>query len=129
MFAALHRLFSSGERGPLYLFLSLSAAGVRRFGTGFSLVVSGGRSSLWWTGFSCCGTRAWQAGFSHCGSWALERGLGNRGAQAQLLCRVWTLPGLGMEPVSPAVEGGFLATTPPGKFPQFSLILDLHISD
>ena len=28
---------------------------------------------------------------------------------------MWDLPGLGIEPVSPALAGGFLATRPPGK--------------
>ena len=77
---------------------------------GLSLVaVSGGYSllrcvgfSLWWllllwsTGSRC-------AGFSSCGT------------RAQLLCGMWDLPGPGLEPVSPALTGGFLTTTPPGK--------------
>ena len=28
---------------------------------------------------------------------------------------MWDIPGLGIEPVSPALEGGFLSTAPPGK--------------
>ena len=28
---------------------------------------------------------------------------------------MWDLPGLGLEPVSPALAGGFLTTAPPGK--------------
>ncbi|KAJ8779522.1 hypothetical protein J1605_012406 [Eschrichtius robustus] len=28
---------------------------------------------------------------------------------------MWDLPGPGLEPVSPALAGGFLTTTPPGK--------------
>ena len=28
---------------------------------------------------------------------------------------VWDLPGTGLEPVSPALAGGFLTTEPPGK--------------
>ena len=28
---------------------------------------------------------------------------------------MWDLPGLGLEPVSPALPGGFLTTAPPGK--------------
>ena len=28
---------------------------------------------------------------------------------------MWGLPGPGLEPVSPALAGGFLATVPPGK--------------
>ena len=40
---------------------------------------------------------------SSCGSWA------------QLLRGTWDLPGPGLEPVSPALAGGFLTTAPPGK--------------
>ena len=28
---------------------------------------------------------------------------------------MWELPGLGLEPMSPALAGGFLTTAPPGK--------------
>ena len=28
---------------------------------------------------------------------------------------MWDLPGSGLEPVSPALAGGFLTTVPPGK--------------
>ena len=40
---------------------------------------------------------------STCGSWA------------QLLRGMWDLPGPGLEPMSPALAGGFLTTAPPGK--------------
>ena len=30
----------------------------------------------------------------------------------------WDLPGPGLEPVSPALAGGFLTTAPPGKSPH-----------
>ena len=36
---------------------------------------------------------------------------------------MWDLPGPGLEPVSPALAGGFLTTAPPGK-PSF--ILDIN---
>ena len=36
---------------------------------------------------------------------------------------MWELPGLGIEPVSPALAGGFFTTEPPGK-PQIWYILD-----
>ena len=42
-------------------------------------------------------------GFSSCGSWA------------ELLHGMWDLPRPGIEPVSPALAGGFLTTAPPGK--------------
>ena len=54
-------------------------------------------------------------GLSSCGSRALERRLGSCGTWAQLLRGMWDLPGLGLEPVSPALAGGFLTTAPPGK--------------
>ena len=46
------------------------------------------------------GTRAQ---VSSCGTWA------------QPLCGMWDPPGLGIEPMSPALVGGFFATEPPGK--------------
>ena len=45
--------------------------------------------------------------------WA--RGLSSGGTQSSLLRRMWVLPGPGIEPVFPALAGGFLSTTPPGK--------------
>ena len=36
-------------------------------------------------------------------------------AQALLLRGMWDLPGPGLQPVSPALAGGFLTTVPPGK--------------
>ena len=35
--------------------------------------------------------------------------------QAQLPLDMWSLPGLGIEPVSPALAGRFLSTVPPGE--------------
>ena len=54
-------------------------------------------------------------GPSSCGSRALERRLSSCAAWAQLLCSVWDLPEPGLEPVPPALAGGFLTTAPPGK--------------
>ena len=101
---------------------------------GLSLVVvSRGYSSLRCTGFSCCGARALgmrasavvARGLSSCGSRALERRLSSCGARAQLLCGMWDLPRPGLEPVSPALTGGFPTTVPPGK-PQGFLIIFIH---
>ena len=50
------------------------------------------------------------------GSVVVAHGLGSCGAWASLLCGMWDLPGPGLEPVSPALAGGFLTTAPPGKF-------------
>ena len=43
------------------------------------------------------------------------RRLSSCGSRAQPLRGMWDLPGLGHEPVSPALAGGFLTTAPPGK--------------
>ena len=43
------------------------------------------------------------------------RRLSNCGSRAQLLRGMWDLPRPGLEPVSPALTGGFLTTAPPGK--------------
>ena len=74
-------------------------------------------------GFSCCGVRALGArasvvvarGLSSCGSRSLERRLSSCGTRAYLLRGMWDLPGPGLEPMSPALAGGFLTTAPPGK--------------
>ena len=74
-------------------------------------------------GFSFCGARALGVrasvvvahGLSSCGSWAPEHRLSSCGARAYLLRGMWDLPGPGLEPVSPALTGGFLTTAPPGK--------------
>ena len=89
------------------------------------MVVLGLRCGAWAShcgGFSCgaqpLGVRASVVvarGLSSCGSWALERRLSTCGAQAWLLRSVWDLPGPGVEPVFPALAGGFLTLAPPGK--------------
>ena len=81
-------------------------------------------------GFSCC--RAWAlgvrasvvvaCGLGSCGSWALEHSLSSCGTWAQLLHGMWDLPGPGLEPMSPALAGGFLTTAPPGKSLRLLLI-------
>ena len=69
-----------------------------------------------WTGFSCCRVRVLGCmGFSSCSFWAPELRLCSCGAWAQLAPRVWDLPELGIEPVSPALQGGFLTTGLPGQ--------------
>ena len=70
---------------------------------------------LWSTGsrrmgFSSCGTQ-----LSSCSLRALEHRLSSCGAWAQLLRGMWDLPGPGIEPMSPALAGGFLTTAPPGN--------------
>ena len=85
---------------------------------GLSLaVVSGGYSSFRCAGFSLRwllllrSTGSRHMGFSCCGS------------RAQLLRGMWDLRGPGLEPVSPALTGGFLTTAPPGKSRQYSFIV------
>ena len=95
------------------------------------VAVSWGYSSLRCVGFSLwwllllrsIGSRP--AGFSSCGSRVLERRPSSCGAQAQLLRSIGDLPGPGIEPVSPALAGGFLTTAPPGKPNTFFLSLNI----
>ena len=61
-------------------------------------------------------------GLSSCGLQALERRLSRCGTRASLLRGMWDLPGPGLEPVSPALAGGFLTTAPPGK-PRSSFLM------
>ena len=46
------------------------------------------------------------------------RRLSSCGSRAQLLRGMWDLPRPGLEPVSPALAGGFSTTAPPGKPPS-----------
>ena len=81
-------------------------------------VVTRGYSSL-----QCAG-RAQALGcvdFTSCGMWALERRLSSHGAWAWLFCRTGNLPGPGIEPLSPPLDGGFFTTEPPEKPPKFFL--------
>ena len=74
-------------------------------------------------GFSCCGARTLgtrasvvvACRLSSCGSWALEHRLSSCGARASLLHGMWDHPWPGLEPLSSALAGRFLATVPPGK--------------
>ena len=86
--------------------------------------------------FSCCGAQALgmrasvvaARRLSCCGSQALECRLSSCGPRAQLLRGMWDLPGPGLEPLSPALAGGFLTTAPPGK-PRTPIILMLDFLD
>ena len=64
------------------------------------------------SGFSCCGARALGIRFSNqrTGSAVVERGL-------------WDLPRPGVEPMSPALAGGFFTTEPPGTPPRKSVLI------
>ena len=113
----------------VFIFYIFGCTGSLLLRAGFSLVAAnGGCSSLQCAsfllgGFSCC--RAWALGtwasvvvvrrLSSCGSQALERRLSSCGPQVYLPHGMWDLPRPGLEPVSPALAGGFLTTAPPGK--------------
>ena len=62
------------------------------------------RPLLWSTRSRCVSSGA-------CGPWAWPQSR----AWTQLLSSVWKLPGSGIEPMAPALAGGFLSTVPPGK--------------
>ena len=109
-----------------FIYLSLAALGLHCCSRAFSSCGERGatlRCSAWAShcgGFSlfrCTGSR--RASFSSCGSWALERRLSSCSARAQLLRGMWDLPRPGLEPVFPALAGGFLSTVPPGKSHDF----------
>ena len=40
---------------------------------------------------------------------------------------MWDLPGPGLEPVSPALAGGFFTTVPPGKSQGFDILTELFV--
>ena len=49
------------------------------------------------------------------GASLVEHGLSSHHPRAQLPRNMWTLPGPGIEPVSPALAGELPSTVPPGK--------------
>ena len=84
-----------------------------------------------WELLSGCSAQASHCGGFSCGAWALDHKrfsschsqphnwLNNCVSQASLLCGKWNLPRPGIELLSPALQGGFLTTGPPGT-PSFS---------
>ena len=54
-------------------------------------------------------------GLHSCGSQALEHRLDSYGTQTLLLRGTWDFLRPGMEPMSPALAGGFFTTEPPGR--------------
>ena len=62
-------------------------------------------------GISCCGARALAAGATV----VVACGFSSCGARTKFFCGVWNLPGPGIEPMSPALAGGFLSMGPSGK--------------
>ena len=125
----------------IYLFIIFGCVGSSLLHTGFSLelrragaTLPCGAQASYYSGFSCCRTWAlgvWASvvvarGLSSCGSQALEHRLSSCDARAQLLRGMWDLLRPGIEPVSPALAGGFLTTVPPGKSPLNLLRLDVQ---
>ena len=83
------------------------------FGCVGSLLRYAGFSLQWLLLLRSTGSR--RAGFSSCGTRALAHRLSSCGARASALRAMWDLPGPGIEPMSPALAGGFLTTAAPGK--------------
>ena len=65
-----------------------------------------------------------RVGLSSCSSQALQHGLKGCGVQTWLPCYMWDLPGSGIEPMSPALAGGFFTTEPPRN--PSSVILNIQ---
>ena len=76
------------------------------------------------SGFSLQSTGSRVHGPSSYGSWALEHRLNGCGARVQLLRSMWDRPGSEIEPMSPALSGGFFTTGPPGK-PPYRLHIEM----
>ena len=82
---------------------------------------------------SLCGLLAawrlllWSTGYGAQASAAAARGLSSCGPLAQLLHSMWTLPGPGIKPMSPALAGKYLSTAPPRKSwkPFFKVLASL----
>ena len=76
--------------------------------------------------FSSCGKRGplfitVRGPLTIAASLVAEHRLSSCGSRAQLLRGMWDLPRPGLEPVSPALAGGFSTTAPPGKPSAISL--------
>ena len=120
-------LLTTDNLGPFFFFFGCVVSSLLR--TGFlqlwrvGSTLRYGAQASHCGGFSCCRARALGARasvvvahrLSSCGSRTLEHRLSSCGARAELLRGMWDLPGPGIEPVSPALAGGFSTTAPPGK--------------
>ena len=73
---------------------------------------------LWVAGSRAQAQQLWCVGFSSCGMRALECRLSSWSTWAQLLRGMWDLPGPGLEPMSPALAGGFSTTAPHREAPS-----------
>ena len=87
---------------------------------GLSLVAASG-ATLW----PCCSGCSLRR-LLCCAAQVPEQKLRGCGACAWLLCSLWDLPRSGIEPVSPALPGGFLTLGPPGK--SLYKLFNIHFS-
>ena len=119
------------NRFSFFLFFILGCTGSSLL-HGLSLdVTSKAYSSFWCSGFLLpwflllwiIGCRC--EGFSSCSLQSLEQVSVSYGRQVQLLCNMWNLPRPGIQPMSPAMAGGFLSAVPLGKsYPVCSILLN-----
>ena len=108
----------------MFIYLSTAALGLRCCTWAFSSCGERGYSQLQCAGFSLWWLLLLRSmGSSMRASVVAACGLSSRGARTQLLRGMWYLPGPGLEPMSPALAGGFSTTAPPGKSHQWTLIL------
>ena len=103
------------------------------------VAASGGYSSLRCVGFSLHwllllqSTSSRHTGFNSCGVGSVDAALGLQShclsscsTWVYLSCSTWDLPKSGIEPVSPALAGGFLTTGPPGKSDFMSVLVPVQ---
>ena len=123
------------KKNLLFLGDRVSTAVHRLFVVTYGLPLVGEHTGFSLRCFSCHGALALDpTGFSSCITWAQSLWNGGSVAAAQGLSflDMWDLPRPGIEPMSPALAGGFLTTRPPEKFspnplPCFLLLLqDIH---
>ena len=102
----------------IYLFVCLAVPGL-------SCGMQDLRCSMWNLLLWCTGSLVQCGLLSSCGTRALERAgsvVAAYGPSCPMACGI-LVPQLGIEPLSPALEGGFLTTGPPGKSPGFFFFL------
>ena len=117
----------------LFVYVFLAALGLRCCTRAFSscgewrLLFVAVRGFLWWWLLLLQSAGFRHAGFSSCGMQAQQLWLVGSRVQAQQLWHtglvahgMWDLLGRGLEPMSPALAGGFLTTAPPGKPGKYS---------
>ena len=119
-----------------YLFIYLFIYLFNFFGCIGSSLLHVGFLQLWQAGATlrCSAHASHCSGFS-CGAWALgvcasvvvARRFSSCGTQAELLRGMWDLPRPGIEPMFPALAGGFLTAAPPGKSQCHCFLCNTHL--